>query len=330
MAVPVFTKIMGIAFGLTVLFGVVMHLEIARTTEHEALEKRLTVVMALAAVLGMALAWRLARVLTQPLHEVVTGTKRIQNGDLQCRLPVRAGDEIGELAVAFNNMAAALQQKEVARQKLLRQAIAAGEEERKRLARELHDETGQLLTALIAGLGALEARATDAGQRAALVGLRELAAQTLGDIHDVSRTLRPAALDDLGLVAVVEKHCAMVAERFGKPVVFDHDGWDEGSRLSSEIETSLYRIVQEALTNAVRHANARRIQVLLERRPGKALVVVEDDGRGFDAGQRELGGDKLGLLGIEERAALLGGEACLESAPGGGTRLFVEVPVTGS
>jgi signal transduction histidine kinase len=243
---------------------------------------------------------------------------------------VRAGDEIGELAVAFNNMAATLEEKEIVRQKLLRRAIEAGEEERQRLARELHDQTGQLLTALIAGLGALETRASDPGQRAALVSLRELAAQTLGDIHNVSRALRPAALDDLGLIAALEKHCLIVAEHFGKPVSFHHDGWDSDKRLPSEIEIAPYRIVQEALTNAVRHAAASRIQVLLQHKPAAVMVAIEDDGRGFDPGQRPTNGDKLGLLGIEERAALLGGHACLESTPGGGTQLFVEIPVPAS
>jgi signal transduction histidine kinase len=353
LGVPVFAKVMGIAFALTVLFGFVMQWEIARTRqrilqteltathvgperefirehvgiESEMLTHRLAWVMAVTAAVGMALAWWLARVLTRPLHELVAGTQRIQQGDLRSRVSVRAGDEIGELATAFNSMAVALEQKEAARQKLLRRAIEAGEEERKRLARELHDQTGQLLTALIAGIGALEARATDASQHAALVALRELAAQTLGDIHDVARALRPTALDDLGLVAALEKQCATATERFGKPVHFHGTGWDGAARLPAEIEVALYRIVQEALTNAVRHADARRIHVLLQRGDRSVLLLVEDDGRGFDSAARELNGDRLGLLGIEERAALLGGQACLESTPGGGTQLSVEIPV---
>jgi signal transduction histidine kinase len=351
LGVPVFAKVMGIAFALTLLFGLVMHWEIARTRQrliaaestahggaeqdfirqHVGLEaailgRRLALVMAVTAGVGMAFAWWLARVLTRPLQEVVTGARSIEAGDLRSRVPVRAGDEIGELATAFNRMAAALEEKERGRQKLLRRAIEAGEEERQRLARELHDQTGQLLTALIAGLSALETRATDDSQRAALVRLRELAAQTLGDIHDISRALRPVALDDLGLVAALEKHCATVAERFGKPVEFHSDGWTGTERLPAEIEVALYRIIQEALTNAVRHADATRIQVLAQRKPGAVLVAVEDDGRGFDPVARGPNGDRLGLLGIEERAALLGGSACLESAPGGGTQLFVEIP----
>jgi signal transduction histidine kinase len=352
-AVPVFAKVMGIAFFLTLMFGAVMHWEITRTRqrildaemtaihhdaeqqfirehvglESELLARRLAQVMAVAAAAGMLLAWWLARILTRPLQEVVTGAKRIQEGDLTSRLPVRAEDEIGALAVAFNKMAATLQQKETARQKLLRRAIEAGEEERKRLARELHDQTAQMLTALIAGLGALEARATDAGQRAAIASLNELAAETLGDIHNVSLTLRPAALDDLGLVAALEKHCTTVSDRFGKPVHFQSDGWERIPRLSSEVEVTLYRIAQEALTNAVRHAEATRIHVFLQRDERSVLVMVEDDGRGFDTGARDFNGDKLGLLGIEERVALIGGHACLESTPGGGTQLSVEIPI---
>ncbi len=356
LAVPVFAKVMGIAFALTALFGLVMRWEIERTRERllqtelraghagveqafireqiglesEMLTRRLALVMVLTAACGMGLAWWLARVLTRPLQEVLLGTQRIEKGDLHTRIPVRAGDEIGELATAFNRMSAALEQKESARQGLLRRAIEAGEEERKRLARELHDHTGQMLTALIAGLGALEARATDAEQRATVVSLHQLAAQTLGDIHDVSRTLRPAALDDLGLIDALEKLCSMVAQRFGKQVNFDNEGWADEQRLPAELEVALYRIVQEALTNAVRHANARRIQVFLQLQGGAVLVMVEDDGHGFALATRQLDADKFGLLGIEERAALFGGHACLESTPGGGTQLSVSIPVPAS
>lgn len=344
---------MGIAFGLTVLFGVVMYWEIVRardriaalpaSTEVDAnglerhreqvgleaalLGRRLAFVMALTAAVGMALAWWLARVLTHPLQELVAGARRIEAGDLRVRVPVRSEDEIGELATAFNRMATALEQKELARQKLLRQAITASEDERRRLARELHDETGQMLTALIAGLGALETQTTDAAQRRTFVELRELAAHTLDEIHDVARALRPAALDDLGLVAALEKHCATVAKRFGTQVEFHCEGWQGQDHLPRELETNLYRIVQEALTNAMRHADATRIQVYVQRQPDKVLVAVQDNGRGFDLTRRPLNGDKLGLLGIEERAALHGGSACLESTPGGGTKLFVEIPL---
>jgi two-component system sensor histidine kinase DegS len=128
------------------------------------------------------------------------------------------------------------------------------------------------------------------------------------------------------LVAALEKHCAHVGEHFHKPVSFHHGGWENGARLPSEIEVALYRIVQEALTNAIRHADATRIHVLLERKPAAVMVAVEDNGRGFNAGDRHANSDKLGLLGIEERAAMLGGQACLESTPGNGTQLVVQIP----
>lgn len=353
LGVPVFSKVMGIAFALTLLFGFVLHWEIVRTqqriiasefaSEHSTLEeefirehvgleteilgRRLAQVMAIVAAVGMALAWWLARVLTRPLQEVVAGARRIEEGDLRSRLSVRARDEIGEMATAFNNMAAALEQKEIVRQNLLRRVIEVGEEERRHLSRELHDHTGQLLTALIAGLGALETRATDPNQHARLVSLRELAARTLGDIHDIARALRPAALDDLGLVAALEKYCATVAERFGKPIGFQHGGWEDSPRLPSEIEVALYRIAQEALTNAIRHAGASSIHMLIRRGAATVSVTIEDDGCGFDASLQHPVGDKLGLIGVWERAALLGGRARIETSPGGGTRLLVEIPV---
>jgi two-component system sensor histidine kinase UhpB len=142
--------------------------------------------------------------------------------------------------------------------------------------------------------------------------------------------LRPSALDDLGLLAALQKHCATFAQRFGVSVDCQAVGLNGVARLPVKIETALYRIVQESLTNAVRHGQAQSIQVLVQRKESAVLTVIEDDGCGFEARDwrvRCLADDHLGLLGIEERAALFGGTLRVESRPGSGTSLFVEIPV---
>lgn len=354
LGVPVFVKVMGIALGIIFLFGVGMLWQI-RTTEmrmaqsalrsgggefsreHHAqemalLSRQLARLMALLTVVALLWAWLLTRILVRPLQELVAGTHRIREGVFATRVPVRSRDDIGDLAVAFNEMAATLEQKEAARQRLARQVMSAEEEERKRVARELHDHTGQALTALIAELSAQESRVVDEESRCRLADLRRLAEQTLQEVHDLSRALRPAALDDLGLVPALQKHCELFGERSGLDVRFSAVGLEPATRLAGEVEIALYRMVQEALTNALRHGQARQVQVLLERQPNRLLLVVEDDGKGFAAGhgqwrERLTDGQHFGLLGLEERATLLGGSFCLESMPGGGTQVFVEIPL---
>jgi len=296
---------------------------------------RLAAVAAVLAALGMAAAWVLTTVLTRPIRELVGLTRAVKEGDYDARVAVRARDEVGELATAFNEMTKALRGKEAVRQELLRQVIAASEDERKRVARELHDNTGQSLASLIAGLGALATRSAasaDEATSASLTELREHAEQMLQEVHDLSRTLRPSALDDLGLPAALQKHCDVIATRFGITVDCQEIGFDDQPRLPGEVEIAAYRIVQEALTNAVRHGGAQAVQVLLQRKDGALLLVVEDDGKGFDARDwrtRFRPEGHLGLAGIEERAALLGGNLRVESRPGSGTSLFIEVPLAG-
>ncbi len=296
------------------------------------LTQRLAVGTAVVAALGVLAALFLTAVLTQPIREMAGLANAVQKQDFGKRAVVRAGDELGRLAIAFNEMAEALGRKEKARQELLRQLIAAAEDERKRVARELHDGTGQSLTSLVAGLSALEVEGgDDAPRRARLAELRELAARTLGEVHDISRALRPAILDDLGLMAAVGKHCEMFSRRFDLTVDCQGVGFEQGPRLSPEIELAAYRIVQEALTNAVRHGRAAFASVLVQRKDAALLLVIEDEGHGFvatDWRQRSVAGGHLGLLGIEERAALLGGSLRVESSPGSGTSLFVEIPVS--
>lgn len=302
------------------------------STEVSWLTRRLAIVTALVAGLGVFVAVLLTAILTRPIRELARLTLAVRDEDYSKRAAVRAGDELGVLAIAFNEMAEALQRKEAAREGLLRQLLAAAEDERKRVARELHDGTGQSLTSLIAGLGALESESGEGELRGRLTELRALAAQTLGEVHDIARTLRPALLDDLGLPEALRRHCELFSRRFGIVVDCQDVGFESRRRLTPEIELTAYRIVQEALTNSVRHSQARSTSVLVHRKERTILLIIEDDGQGFFADgwrARALEEGQLGLLGIEERAALLGGSLRVESAPGSGTRLFVEIPAPG-
>jgi len=208
----------------------------------------------------------------------------------------------------------------------VKRIIAAQEDERKRIARELHDDASQALTSLRVGLKTLTDICADPELHRRVTDLQTIAAQTMQGIHDLALQLRPSVLDDLGLVAALERHLSDCRRRYGLTIDFAVHGLSD-MRLSPAIETALYRIVQEALTNIGRHAQAHTVSVLLEHRDGKVVAVVEDDGVGFDPGAADSAGRRLGLFGMQERAALLSGKFTLESAPARGTSLFVEVPL---
>jgi signal transduction histidine kinase len=211
------------------------------------------------------------------------------------------------------------------RVELRRQLINAQEEERRRIARELHDQMGQNLTALQFGLRSLG----ETGQRELVRPLQELAAQTARDLHRVALELRPTALDDLGLVKAVRTlvetwttHCRIASD-------FEPGNYDP-SGVSSEIETTLYRIIQEALNNAAKHSGATHVGVLLSRSPEHVQAIIEDDGQGFDFAEKLRAADgrgRLGLVGMRERLRGVGGVLQVESAPGAGTTLIARIPL---
>jgi signal transduction histidine kinase len=206
---------------------------------------------------------------------------------------------------------------------VVRRVVAAQELERTRLARELHDETGQALTSILLGLKSLEDARQGEDGRAALAEVRNLVVSTLQDVRRLAVELRPAALDDFGLVPALERLAGTFRDQTGMTV--DLENRLKNARLPTDVETALYRIVQEALTNVVKHAGAARVSIVLMHRDRSVAVVVEDDGSGFDpAAAREEG---LGLVGMRERVGLVGGRLRIESAAGTGTTLVAEVPL---
>ncbi len=210
-------------------------------------------------------------------------------------------------------------------QHLSAKLLNAQEEERKNIARELHDEVGQALTAMKVEL-ALAQRAIDGsgGAANALEDARSIADGILHTVRDLSRLLHPALLDDLGLAAATEWYVTGFGRRHGLRADVLHDRMDE--RLAPDTEAAAYRIIQEALTNVAKHAKATRCRVYLQRLTNTLLVTIEDDGVGFDAADTRSADGGLGLVSIRERVAQLGGTLRLESGPASGTRLTVEVP----
>jgi signal transduction histidine kinase len=205
----------------------------------------------------------------------------------------------------------------------LRRVVAGQELERRRLARELHDETGQALTSILLGLRAVEESQGADAMRKAASDLRELVVATLQDVRRLAVQLRPKALDDFGLAPALERLTQTFAEATELHVDVEARLGEE--RLPAEVETTLYRIVQEALTNVVKHAEASNVSILLMRRDATATVVIEDDGKGFDPEHVREG--RVGLLGMRERVELHDGRLTIESVPGSGTTLVAEVPV---
>ncbi len=285
-----------------------------------------------ALVPGLLVSYILATVLTRPLARLAEAARAVSRGETPIQDDLYHHPEVGQVAVAFDTMTRNLREKDEERSHLLAKVIGAQEDERRRIARELHDEAGQALTSLMLGLTRLEQTLEDPAARRQAAGLRSVTTDALDWMRDMARELRPSTLDDLGLSAALSRYVADYGLKHAVETDFQSAG-PEGMRLRPEAETALYRIVQEALTNVARHAGATNVNVLLERRDGHAVLVVEDDGRGFDVdGVRGAGNpaEKLGLLGMEERAALVGGTLTIESRPGTGTAVFVEVPVEAS
>jgi signal transduction histidine kinase len=205
----------------------------------------------------------------------------------------------------------------------VRRVIEAQELERRRLARELHDETGQALTSILLGLKGIRAASSAEEAERAETDVRDLVVQALQDVRSLAVELRPSALDDFGLVPALERLASTFEERSGIRTALESSLSDE--RLPPETETALYRLVQEALTNVVKHAGAESVSIVVARRGGGVSAVVEDDGRGYLPD--EVCEDALGLVGMRERLALLSGSLTVESTPGEGTALVAYVPL---
>ena len=296
------------------------------------LTAQLLLTILLVSAMGILVAVFLTWVLTRPILTLVNATQAVAKGDFSPRAPRWANDEIGELADAFNFMTEELartdelrREREGLRRQLMEKVITTQEDERRRIARELHDSTSQNLTSLIVGLRMMETNCAQCASISKATDLRDVASKTLDEVHDLSMRLRPRVLDDLGLAAALERLASEWQARYKISVDV---AIQLSERLPGEVETALYRIVQEALTNITRHAQAHTASILVERRGDIVRAIVEDDGVGFDVNMNQ-GERHLGLLGMRERAELLNGTLTVESTTGRGTSVFIEIPLVG-
>lgn len=216
-----------------------------------------------------------------------------------------------------------------ARQRWISKVIQAQEEERRRVALELHDQTGQSLTGLMVALKAMEAGPEAAPLAPRLVAMRGMVGQALEEVRRLSMALRPPILDELGLSAALSSLASQQAQAMGWRLELSLPGAAEGTPLALDHALALtaYRVAQEAITNVARHAQASRLALRLEVAAGRLLLLVEDDGRGFDPSEARASG-RLGLVGMAERAALVGGTLLLEAAPGQGSRVRLDAPLS--
>ena len=262
----------------------------------------------------------------------VTASK-IAKRDLETarkQLEASVGERTRELQEANESLWSEVserRQSETSRMRILTQLVTAQEAERSRVARELHDQLGQQLTALRLKLESLKSGAGKREQLEADVNqLLDLTSQLDSDVDFLAWQLRPVALDDLGLADALRVYVRQWSDHVNIATEFHTVGLEK-ERPSPEVENNLYRIAQEALNNVAKHSRASRVDVLLERRDSHAVLIIEDNGQGFSLGD-QIDASAIGLMGIRERASLLGGSMELETAPEKGTTLIVRIPLT--
>ena len=341
-ALPLFWRLLGVNL-VVVLGGAVVGTWLTQRLVLSGTFTPLThALLVLAALcLSAGLTMLLLRESFRPIRSLREATQRFNAGDRSARATVAPltdpdvaalVDDVNALWDRLEQDAATIREKTEQAEKLAQQAIWAQEEERRRVARELHDEAGQALTAVIIGLerglaSMPEVYATDlpVQPRQLISNLRDLAVQTLDEMRKLALELRPSVLDDLGLVAALRQYVRATEERTGLTTHLSVS-FEEEQRLEPEVETALFRIAQEALTNAIRHAHASSVEVRLRRIPHAVTLDVRDDGVGLSAMPSLGSAEHLGMFGMRERAQLLGGSFEVAPVSPRGTLVRVTIP----
>lgn len=271
--------------------------------------------------------WVLKRAL-EPLDRLQEAVDQVRQGQTDVRVTLGSvrDEQFDRLAATFNRMLAEHKRHAHQMEQLPRQILQAQEEERQRLARELHDEAAQSLTSLLVHLRLLERAHEPEQAQQHVQKLREITARALDDVRRVALDLRPTILDDLGLGAALEWRVDEFIQASGVSATIQIDGLER--RLARDIELVFYRVGQETLTNIARHAQARQVSVSLRRENGLLRLEIVDDGVGFNPATLPARTSRgLGLLGMRERLAMINGSLTIESAPGRGTHLLASAPL---
>lgn len=335
-----------------------------RQQKHEAmayttlLRNRNLAISGAVLVFAFAVTFFISKRLVGPAQSLAVACREIAEGNLDRPIPIHTTGELAECARCFEQLRVRLkdsveeikewnqklelkvrqrtdelQESEEARRELLRKLVITEEEERHRLARELHDETSQGLTALMIGLETIVRQPAESAEdvKTHVRAIQPQFQVMLAEINRIIMDLRPLILDDLGLAQAID----WLVENRLSPLDIQAKVWTIGieRRFSSEVEPVVYRLVQEAITNIIRHAQSRHVNITLSFRQSHCLLIVEDDGVGFDLADITRNGDgriRNGLLGMKERAALVGAELTINSKLGRGTRITCQIPYQGA
>ncbi|MDZ4099020.1 MAG: histidine kinase, partial [Methylophilaceae bacterium] len=266
--------------------------------------------------------WALRKAL-RPVGSVVNALNALEKGNLDARLPQFELPELSSLSVKFNAMAQTLQQSIKSNHRLTQKIIRVQEDERKNLARELHDEIGQCMTAINIDAMAITNSKNLADAKRSANAISEVSMQILNMVHSMLQRLRPSVLDELGLSMAISEYVYSWCERNSGISYRINIAKDLGA-IDEEVALAAYRIIQESLTNITRHASARRMKLTVSLEQEHLLIELEDDGKGFDPNGSVSG---YGLAGIRERAQGLKGTFSLMTTPGNGTKISVQLPI---
>jgi two-component system, NarL family, sensor histidine kinase UhpB len=312
---PIFWRVFAVNAGLLALIAVLLLLSPVEISYPIKPIQALIVVVGLAITLVANVL--LLRRAVAPLERLVERMDRVDLLRPGQRLQVGRDDEVGRVVRAFNQM---LDRLESERQRSGRRVLAAQEAERLGIARDLHDEVGQLLTGVLLHLDSSTGSAPE--HRDEIEEAKRAVRRALDEVRRISRELRPEMLEDLGLVSALTE----LSTSFGRSGVRVERRFDTSlPKLEPDTELAVYRIAQESLTNVARHSNASRVTITLERGPDSVVLRIVDDGRGFDSARSEEHG---GLRSMRERALLVGGALAIEQVPTGGVEVRLEVPAT--
>ncbi len=333
LTLPIVFKVL-IANALVVAFGAIAGTWVTQETVSRSDNQRAVLLIVtfvlIGVVLSLAVNYLVLRAAFQPVSNLERAAIAVRRGDFSVRVEASAftDPQFAQFAATFNATLDEIAADREQLRQLASQVIRAQEQERKRIARELHDDTAQVLFAQLLRLTALKA-STSAEVRDTAESLEEMTVDAIESVRRMAVELRPPALDDLGLLAALGD----LAQRFGDQRGVDVDYQARGSRgrLPAEVELVLYRVAQEAMTNIAKHAGASKVWIDLDRGSEDVTLSVRDDGRGFEPAIARASDDKglgLGLFGMEERVALLGGSFNVWPRQGGGTEIFAFLPLS--